>query len=87
MTGSRKKRLTEEELIARLRLIIENEELKEGTAYSAEEVAGKLGCSALMVKRFMPVVVAALKIPARLEWQKREIGSNTRYTLIVRDRT
>ncbi len=41
-------------------------------------------CSAVMVKRFMPVVTAILEIRARVEWQKRDVGGNTRYTFIVR---
>ncbi len=87
MTGIPKPRITEAEFVSRLRHLIDTGELQAGLAYSAEEVAEKLTCSAVMVKRFMPVVAAALEIPARVEWQKREVGGNTRYTLIVRPRS
>ncbi len=83
MTGTPKTRITEREFVTRLRHLIDTGKIKAGTVYSAEEVAAIVDCSAVMVKRFMPVVAAMLEIRARVEWQKRDVGGNTRYTFIV----
>ncbi len=87
MTGTSKMRITEAEFVTRLRHLIDTGEIEAGTVYSAEEVAAMVECSAVMVKRFMPVVAAILEIRARVEWQKRDVGGNTRYTFIVRPAT
>ncbi len=87
MSVTPKSRLSELDFIARLNALLQAGEFKAGTAYSAEEVADKMKCATAMVKRFLPIIVAARALPGKLEWEKRMVGSGVRYTLTLRAET
>ncbi len=87
MSTTPRSRLSELAFITRLAELLQAGAFKEGTAYSAEEVATKVGCATAMVKRFLPIIVAARALPGNLEWEKRTVGDGVRYTLTARDGT
>ncbi len=52
--------------------------VKLGVTYTAEELARIVGWHPKTVKRLVPVIVAAQKVPFALDWEVKE-GPPTRY--------